>query len=97
MSAEKVAVVYELEEGNIVHRHFVIVMPGADEVSDEEVARRSLEEYEHVGHYQNDLKVETLVVPVEEFRESTSYKVDIQNKRLVEVASGAFPRRGGEQ
>jgi hypothetical protein len=87
MSTEKACVVYELDQGTIVHRHFVIVLPGARELSDEEVAGRALEEYEHTGHYQEDIKVGTLVVPVQELRESVAYRVDPQDRRLVEVAS----------
>jgi hypothetical protein len=93
MSTEKACVVYELDEGNVVHQHFVIVLPGAEEVPDEEVARRSIEEYEHVGHYQKDLKVDALVVPMAELHESTIYKVDVATKQLVEVEQGG--RRPG--
>ena len=93
MSTEKACVVYELDEGNVVHHHIVIVLPDAEQVPDEEVARRALEEYEHTGHYQKDLKVDALVVPMEDLHESTIYKVDVGTKQLVEVEQGASRAR----
>jgi hypothetical protein len=74
-------VVYRKSDGQILHRHFVVILPGAKDVEKKEVEERALRIVESKGHNVQHLGV--LHVDFSAIKHNEKYKVDVQKQELV--------------
>jgi len=81
-------VVYRKSDGKIVHSHSVIVLPGAKEVTKDEVETRARRIANGKGHNNADLSV--LHVDRTAMRPNEKYKVDVNNRTV--ISAGADDR-----
>jgi hypothetical protein len=79
--SEKICVLYDQQDGRIVHTHRVVVMPGGQEMTDDEIEARAKECAKQVGHVIDDLGA--LRLAAMDHDNAAAYRVDIANKKLV--------------
>jgi hypothetical protein len=79
--SEKFCVLYDPQDGRIVHTTHLVVMPGGREMTDGEVEARAKETAKQVGHIIDGLRV--LWVTTMDKDNVAAYRVDIATKKLV--------------
>jgi hypothetical protein len=78
--SEKVCVLYDPQDGRILHTHRVIRMPGGQDSTDEEIAAQAKDCAKRAGR---DISVlNTLRVAAEDHDGSSHYRVDLTNMKL---------------
>jgi len=79
--SEKTCVLYDQQDGRIVHTHIAIVMPGGMEMTDDELEARAKERAKQVGHVVDDLGA--LHLAPKDHDNAAAYRVDVVNKKLI--------------
>ena len=88
-SMRKSVVIFRKKDGEIVHRHDILVLPDATSPSDDELKQEAMEiargNLELSQEAANELDV--LAVDSNTFKQRSEYRVDIRRRALVEVTS----------
>jgi hypothetical protein len=79
----KICLVYDPNDGRIVHKHEVITLRGGKETEDGDVESKAKEMAVKAGHDVSKLKV--LHASPKEYSTQKAYKVDTKSLRLIEV------------
>lgn len=91
--SEKFCVLYDQQDGRIVHTHIAIVMSGGVQMTDDEVEARAKERAKQVGHVVDDLGA--LHLAAMDHDNAAAYRVDVANKKLVKRRQElSLPRSG---
>jgi len=77
------AVVYDPESGDIVHKHESMSLRGGDHPGKEELEKDALDQASRAGR--NTARVSVLHVDPQSLKADAHYKVDTKNKKLVEI------------
>jgi hypothetical protein len=80
---ERLCVLYNPNEGTIVHTHRVTTFPGGHKVDKAEMEKRIRERATAAGRDLTGLEI--LHVQPEEYKPRTQYRVDVRARKLVEV------------
>jgi len=83
--AERVCVVYQSKNGEIVHTHWAVTLRGGVTRKDQEIEARALELALSSAKGRDGSKMKTLLVDPEHFEPFKTYKVHIKKRQLVEV------------
>jgi hypothetical protein len=87
--SSKVCVLYDPEDGRVVHVHGVTTIRGGKEVSDVELEQRTITQAESSGHPVHGLR--SLRVPVSAIRQGGGLKVNAEGTGLVAPEPPARP------
>lgn len=78
--SKKTCVLYDPQNGSVVHTHSVVVMPGGRDVTDQELEERAKDRAKRAGHDIANLR--TLPVAAEDCDGSSMYRVDLTTRKL---------------
>lgn len=89
--SNKICVLYDAQDGRVVHTHQVLTMPGGRIVTDEEVEESAKDRAKRAGHDISGLSA--LRVAAEDCDCSSQYRVDLATKKLQKVERPTTSRR----
>jgi hypothetical protein len=81
--SRKISILYDPQDGRVVHTHTVLTTPGGQDVTDEELEERTRQRAERVGHAISGLR--TLRVSSDECDASSQYRVNLATGKLEKV------------
>lgn len=76
----KICVLYDPQDGRVVHTHQVVTLPGGRDCTDSELEAHAIECAKQAGHEVGGLA--TLRVTEEECDGTSQYRVDLAEKKL---------------
>ena len=82
-ASTKICVLYDPQDGRVVHTHSVVVLQGARDVTEAEVEASAKDRAEKLGHEIAGLS--TLRVAAEDCDRSSQYRVDLETKTLKKI------------
>lgn len=88
--SSKVCVLYDPEDGRVVHVHGVTTIQGGKEISDVELERRTIAHAKSLGHRIHGLR--SLRVPISAIRQGGGLKVNAEGTGLAAPEPSAHPR-----